>query len=91
MNTPDTPDTPAAERWMARFPEATRPTIASWFAYAVTTGAKTPDVCLAVVTRVVGARRDWATTAATKQLCDNTLTALRCDREGALAYAASVL
>jgi hypothetical protein len=86
-----TPELSPAERWIARFPEATRPTIASWFAYAVTTGARTPEACLVVVTRVVGARRDWATTAATKQLCDNTLTALRCGREGALAYAASLL
>ncbi len=81
----------AAAHWLSTFPEPTHATVRSWFAYTVTTGATHPEAVLMVVCRVVGHRLDWATTPATRQLCHNTLQALRCDRAGAVAYAAALL
>jgi hypothetical protein len=81
----------AAAKWLATFPEATHATVRSWFAYAITNGARTPDAILMVVVRLVGHKLDWAVIPETRQLCHNALQALVCDRGGALAYAAQVL
>ena len=82
---------PAAAQWLSAFPEGTHATVRSWFAYAVTSGAKHPEAVLMVVTRLIGHKLDWSTTEATRQLCHNTLQACRCNRPGALSYAAEVL
>ncbi len=83
--------TEAADRWIARFPEPTHATVRSWFADALTSGARHPEAVLMVVVRLVGHKLDWATTPATRQLCHNTLQACVCDRPGALAYATDLL
>lgn len=80
-----------AETWISTFPETTHATVRSWFAYAVTTGATHPEAVLMVVERLVGKKLDWSTTEATRMLCHNALTALRCNRPGALVFAEQVL
>ncbi len=80
-----------AARWLQSFPVSHQPTIASWFSYAITQGARHPTAVLMIVERLCGHRLDWATTEATRQLCHNTLQALRCDREGAAQYAQHIL
>jgi hypothetical protein len=80
-----------AERWLQGFPETTHATLRSWFAYAITSGARTPEAILMVVMRLVGHKLDWATTPETRQLCHNTLQACVCNRPGALAYAGQVM
>ena len=62
----------------------------SWFTYAVTSGARSPKAVLAVLTRVVGKKLDWPVEPLSRQLCQNTLTVLRCDQQGALSYARAV-
>lgn len=80
-----------ADRWLQTFPEATHPTIAAWFRHVVSRGVTAPEVVLSQVTVLVGQALDWAATPARRQLCENVLQALRCDRAGALAYASAVL
>ena len=81
----------AAERWLARFPVPAQRVVASWFAHVKSKGATTPDDMVAQVVVFLGYKQQWAVTTSTRQLCDNTLQALVCDRQGALALAQSVL
>jgi hypothetical protein len=82
---------PAAAQWLATFPETTHASVRSWFAYAISSGAQSPEAIIMVVERLVGKKLDWATTTETRVLCHTTLQACRCNRAAALAYAAKVL
>jgi hypothetical protein len=80
-----------AARWINTFPVRHHATIAAWFQYAASQGVRSPEAMLVVVTRLVGYKLDWATTDDSRQLCHNALQALRCGREGALAFAGHIL
>jgi hypothetical protein len=89
--TSNTPEPSPAERWLNGFPPETQATVASWFKYIVSAGAKEPGIIVSKVTVLIGQNLDWAVDPSSRQLCQNTLTALRCDRAGALQFAASML
>ena len=81
-----------AEHWLHHFPNEHQDKVTSWFRHARTQpGLQTPDALVGRVTVLVGHALEWATTDATKQLGANLLTALRCARGGALAFAEQVL
>jgi hypothetical protein len=77
--------------WLQAFPASAHGKVHSFFRYAVTTGAATPEAVLRVVARVTARTLDWATTTATRMVCNQLLIALRADRAGALAFARLVL
>ena len=80
-----------AEVWLGSFPAQQHTTVAAWFRHAIRRGAQSPDAVLIKVTALVGQKLDWAVEPASRQLCTTALQALRCNRPGALAYAASLL
>jgi hypothetical protein len=78
---------PPAQRWLHTFPPQTHTTIEAWFRHVVSRGVTTPETILVQVTTLIGQALDWAATPERRQLCENVLQALRCDRAGALAHA----
>jgi hypothetical protein len=88
-----TTDLPPAERWITGFPKKeVRPTVENWFAYVVRNRkATTPATVVAAVTALVGAKLSWAVETSSRERCNSTLIALRCDYQGALAYAQAIL
>jgi len=82
---------PVLYPWLAGFPAADRPMISAWFAYALSQGARRPEVLVEMVQRVVAAKLEWSVSATSITLCEATLAALAHRRAEALSYAAALL
>ena len=80
-----------ADGWLRQFPEATQLTVASWFRHVRSRGVTNPTTMVAKVEVLCTQKLSWAVATESRQLCEQTLAALRCDVPGARAYAASVL
>ena len=80
-----------AEAWLARFPVPQHATVEAWFRHVIRQGAQSPDQVLVKLTVLLGQKLAWSAEPASRQLCTNALEALRCNRPGALAFAASLL
>jgi hypothetical protein len=65
--------------------------ISAWFAYALSQGARRPEVLVEMVGRVVAAKLEWSVSATSVQLCEATLAALAHRRGEALSYATALL
>jgi hypothetical protein len=77
--------------WFQAFPASAHGKVRSCFTYAITVGATHPEAVVWKVTSAVGRTLDGSSDPAIRQLCNTLLTALRCQRAGALAYARLVL
>ena len=65
--------------------------IRAWFSYAVSQGARRPEVLVELVQRLVSAKLAWAVSPTSVELCEATLAALVHHRGQALDYAQTVL
>lgn len=81
----------SAEAWLSHFPIRDQNMLTAWFRRAVQQGALTPDEVLVKVTVLLGQKLAWSVEPSSRLLVQETLVALRCGRQGALAFAAQIL
>jgi hypothetical protein len=77
--------------WLHKFPPEAQDTIRHWFLHVRSRGVTNPAALLSQTEVLVGDKLAWCTTPETRQICHNTLEAMRCNRAAALAYAAALL
>ena len=77
--------------WLAGFRAADRPMVSAWFAYALSQGARRPEVRVDLVGRVVASKLAWSVSSTSIQLCEATLASLAHRRPEALSYATALL
>jgi hypothetical protein len=88
---PETVYDPGVHPWLAGFAPQDRPMISAWFSYAVSQGARRPEVVVDTVARVVAAKLEWSVSTTSIALCRLTLVALTHRRPEALSYAQTLL
>jgi hypothetical protein len=79
------------EHWLSSFSAPMQDVVRNWFVFATKNGSRTPAEVVAKVTTVVGHKLAWAVETSSRERCNATLVALRCDVAGALAFAQAVL
>jgi hypothetical protein len=77
--------------WLEAFAQHQQPMVRAWFSYALSQGARRPEVVVEMVERVVAAKLEWSVSPTSVQLCQIVLDALAHRNADALAYAASLL
>jgi hypothetical protein len=77
--------------WLKAFRPHDRPMVRAWFAYALSQGARRPEVIVDMIERVVSAKKEWSVRPTSITLCEATLAALAHRRGEALSYAQTLL